>query len=116
MGAKCGKVTCCGLWMQRSNPGCYIFEQSSGVGSREARLPPINGWQVRDKRLNAYTFLFLPFLTMTLACVFLGSTIWKVGGKFGPQSSRPVVYIEWYRTPSNRCRINKQLKLPPTHL
>ena len=58
MGAKCGKVTCCGLWVQRSNPGCYsLFEQSSGVGSREARLPPINGWQVRDKRLTAYTLL-----------------------------------------------------------
>ena len=59
MGAKCGKVTCCGLWVQRLNPGCYsLFEQSSGVGSREARLPPINGWQVRDKRLTAYTLLY----------------------------------------------------------
>ena len=62
MGAKCGKVTCCGLWVQRSNPGCYsLFEQSSGVGSREARLPPINGWQVRDKRLTAYILLFFFF-------------------------------------------------------
>ena len=59
MGAKCGKVTCCGLWGWRSNPGCYsLFEQSSGVGSREARLPLINGWQVRDKRLTAYTLLY----------------------------------------------------------
>ena len=63
MGAKCGKVTCCGLWVQRSNPGCYsLFEQSSGVGSREARLPPINGWQVRDKRLTAYTCLNFTFV------------------------------------------------------
>ena len=62
MGAKCGKVTCCGHWVQRSNPGCYsLFEQSSGVGSREARLPLINGWQVRDKRLTAYT-LFIYFI------------------------------------------------------
>ena len=60
MGAKCGKVTCCGLWVQRSNPGCYsLFEQSSGVGSREALLPPINGWQVRDKLLTAYSLRFL---------------------------------------------------------
>ena len=60
MGAKCRKVTCCGLWVQRSNPGCYsLFKQSSGVGYREARLPPINGWQVRDKRLTAYTLLLL---------------------------------------------------------
>ena len=44
MGAEGGKVTCCGLWVQRSNPGCYsLFDQSSGVGSREARLSPING-------------------------------------------------------------------------
>ena len=56
MDAKCGKVTCCGLWAQRSNPGRYgHFEQSFGVGSREVRLPPINGWQVRDQRLTAYT-------------------------------------------------------------
>ena len=60
MGAKCGKIICCGLWVQRSNPGCYSnFEQSSGVGSCEASLPPINGWQVRDKRLTAYTLLFV---------------------------------------------------------
>ena len=59
MGAKCGKVICGGLWVQRLNPGCYsLFEQSSGVGSREARLTPINGWQVRDKRLTAYTLLY----------------------------------------------------------
>ena len=65
VGAKCGKVTCCGLWAQRSNPGRYgHFEQSFGVGSREVRLPPINGWQVRDTRLTAYTLLyFLLFLT-----------------------------------------------------
>ena len=32
MGAKCGKVTCCGLWVQRSNPGYYsLLEQSSGI-------------------------------------------------------------------------------------
>ena len=54
MGAKCGEVTCCSLWVQRSNPGCCsLFEQSSGVGSREAHLSPINGWQVRDQRLTA---------------------------------------------------------------
>ena len=59
MGAKCGKVTCCGLWVQRLNPGCYsLFKQSSGVGSREVRLPPINGWQVRDKRLIAHTLIW----------------------------------------------------------
>ena len=60
MDAKCGKVTCCGLWVQRSNPGCYSpFEQSSrGLRSREARLPPINGWQARDKRLAAYASLY----------------------------------------------------------
>ena len=68
MGAKCGKVTCCGLWVQRSNPGCYsLVEQSSGVGSRGARLPPINGWQVRDKRLIAYTLLFY-FLIYECRC------------------------------------------------
>ena len=55
MGAKCSKVTCCGLWVQRSNLGCCIL---LGVGSREARLSPINGWQVRDQRLTAYTLLF----------------------------------------------------------
>ena len=60
MGAKCDKVTCCGLWVQRSNPGYYsLFEQSSGVGSREARLPPINGGQVRDKSRTEYTSLLL---------------------------------------------------------
>ena len=32
-------------------------EQSPGVGSREALLPPINGWQVRDELLTAYTLL-----------------------------------------------------------
>ena len=64
MGDKGGKVNCCGLWVQRSNPGCYsLFEQSSGVGSREARLPPINGWQVLDKRLTAYALPFLLFTT-----------------------------------------------------
>ena len=63
MGAKGGKVTCCGLWVQRSNPGCCsLFEQSSGVGSREARLSPINGWQVRDQRLTAYTLLYFTFI------------------------------------------------------
>ena len=57
--AKCGKVTCCGLWVQLSNPGCYsLFEQSSGIGSRGARLPPINGWQVRDNGLTAYTVFY----------------------------------------------------------
>ena len=65
MGAKCGKVICCGLWrtVQHSNQGCYsLSEQSSGVGSREARLPTINGWQVREKSLTAYTFTFLQSL------------------------------------------------------
>ena len=72
MGAKCGKVTCCGLWVQRSNPGCYsLFEQSSGVGSREARLPLIKGWQLRDKRLTAYTLLFLLFLFGIITCCFV---------------------------------------------
>ena len=72
MGAKSGKVTCCGLWVQRSNPGCYsLFEQSSGVGSREARLPPINGWQVRDKRLTAYTLTLLDFLPPPQPVAFL---------------------------------------------
>ena len=65
MGAKCGKVTCCGLWVQRSNRGCYsLFKQSSEVGSRKVRLPTINGWQVRGKRLTAYTLL--EFLTMLM--------------------------------------------------
>ena len=69
MGAKCGKITCCGLWVQRSNPGNYsFFEQSSGVGSREARLPPINGWLVRDKRLTAYTLLLLPGVPSQCMC------------------------------------------------
>ena len=68
MGAKCGKATCCGLWVQRSNLGCYsLFEQSSGIGSREARLPPINGWQVRDKHLTAYTLLY--FFTFAFSCM-----------------------------------------------
>ena len=59
MGAKCGKVTSCGLWVQRSNAGCCsLFEQSSGVGSSEARLSPINGWQVREQRLTAYILLY----------------------------------------------------------
>ena len=59
MGAECGKVTCCGLCVQRSNSGCCsLFEQSSGVGSREARLSPINGWQVRDRCLTACTLLY----------------------------------------------------------
>ena len=63
MGAKCSKVTCCGLWVQRSNPGCCsLFEQSSGVGSREARLSPISEWQVHDKRHTAYTLLWPPDL------------------------------------------------------
>ena len=53
MGAKCGEVTCCGLWPNGSSiqilAAYSLFGQTSGVGSREARLPPINGWQVRDK-------------------------------------------------------------------
>ena len=59
MAAKCGQVNCCGLWLHRLNPGCGLFEQYSGVGSRETRLPPINGWQVRDERLTAYIRDFL---------------------------------------------------------
>ena len=35
-----------------------LFKQSSRVGSCEARLSQIYGWQVRDKRLTAYTFLY----------------------------------------------------------
>ena len=63
MGAKCGKVSCCGLWVQRSNLGyCSLFQQSSGVGSREARLSSINGWQVRDERLTAYPLLYFTLL------------------------------------------------------
>ena len=42
--------------------GCYsLFEQSSGVGSREAQFPPINGWQVHAKCLTAYTLLKFTF-------------------------------------------------------
>ena len=59
MGARCGKESCCGLWVQRLDPGCYsLFRQSSGVGSREARLPPINGRQMRDESLTASTLLY----------------------------------------------------------
>ena len=64
MGVKCGKVTCCGLCVHRSNPDCYsLFEQSYGVGSREARVSPISAWQVRDQRLTSYSLLywFFPF-------------------------------------------------------
>ena len=43
MGAKCGKVTCCAFWVQVLNPGCAFSNQSFGVGSREARLPPSMG-------------------------------------------------------------------------
>ena len=40
-------------------------EQSSGVGSREARLSPMIGWQVRDERLTAYDLLyFIYWLTL----------------------------------------------------
>ena len=53
MGDKRDKITCCGLWVQHLSPGCGLFDQCSGVESREARLPPVNGWQVRDKRLTA---------------------------------------------------------------
>ena len=64
MGAKCSKITFCGLWVQRSSPVCNLFEQSSGAGSHKGRLPPINGWQVHDKRLTAYTLLDF-FIAMT---------------------------------------------------
>lgn len=37
---------CHGSWVQTS--GANLWQKSSGVGSREARLSPINGWQVRD--------------------------------------------------------------------
>ena len=85
--------TCCGLWVQRSNPGCYsLFEQSSGVGSREARLPPINGWQVRDKRLTAYTLLHftLPRCRQEL----LTPTIHAKLCTYFPHQSRTVPYFE----------------------
>ena len=68
MGAKCGKLTCCGLWVQHSSPSCCPFEQFSGVGSCEARLPPINGWQVGSSRLAAYALLYF-FLFWFLRCV-----------------------------------------------
>ena len=48
MGARCGNVTYCRLRVQLSSPGCGLLEQPLMVGSREARLALINGWQVRD--------------------------------------------------------------------
>lgn len=36
------------------------LQQSFGLGSCEACLRPINGWQVHDNRLTAYTFSLLP--------------------------------------------------------
>ena len=35
-----------------------LFEQSSGLGARVARLAPTIEWQVRDKRVTAYTSLY----------------------------------------------------------
>ena len=58
MGAKCGKVTCCRLWVQHSSPGCGLFEQFFKVRSREAHLLSVNGWQVHDERLTAVKFRF----------------------------------------------------------
>ena len=58
MGAKCNKAIYCGLWVQCSSVGCGLFEKSSGIGSRKACLPPINGWQVQDRCLTAYTLLY----------------------------------------------------------
>ena len=47
--------------------GLQPSERSSGVGSREARLPPINGRQVRDKWLTAYYTLNFP-VTPSRSC------------------------------------------------
>ena len=66
--AKCNKATCCGLRVQSSNPGCGLCKQSSGAWSREARFPLINGWQMRDKRLTAYTLLFFEVTSGRLGC------------------------------------------------
>ena len=62
MGAKCSRAPCCNVWVQHSSLGCGLVLQSSGVGSREAHLPPIDGWQVRDERLTGYRILFVSFL------------------------------------------------------
>ena len=62
MGAGCSKANYCGLWVLlgpvtrgHSESRLRPFQQSSPVGSREARLAPFDGWQVLDTRLTAYT-------------------------------------------------------------
>ena len=64
MGAKCGKANCCSLRVQRTNLGCGLFKQPFGVGSCKSPLPPINGWQVRDKCLAAYNSFHLLYFEM----------------------------------------------------
>ena len=63
MGAECGKAIYCSLWVQRLSLGWGLFEQSSEVGSHEAQLPPIDGWQVQDQRA-ANALLYVAILAL----------------------------------------------------
>ena len=54
MGGMCGTVICCGLWVHRSNSGCYgIFDQSSGVALKTLNPEPTRvGLGVLDSMLG----------------------------------------------------------------
>ena len=129
MNAKCGEVTCCTLWAW--NLGCRFFRQSSGVGSCEARLSPINGWQVRDKRLTAYPLRYLfkaqPFLTENhvpdpsfmcrhpphmLLCVFMPPCLAAPGPTHIGQLNWHCHALE-FEVGCTRLRLHLSLQLPP---